>query len=148
MKKLTALFCAMLIVIASLSFVACSENSKSDFDYTESGYRFEMNEAILKISADLNVADPKDGYVKTAKTNISIQGVSKQLSYFDGSVKFTWNYEYLNDAGEYIPATYTVTVAIDADGKGTHKETVEFSGARSIRDLELTVEYSGYAVRK
>ncbi len=147
-KNIIRIICAILSIITVSAFFACSNDSSKKLEEIPSGEELKIGEDTLKVEESFKLKAEKDGYVPGADIKIDISGYPKQLSYFEGQVTFVWEYEYLNDKGKYIPATKTVIVDLDAAGKGTHKETIEFSGARSIKDIELTIEYDGFAVRK
>ncbi len=147
-KYVIRILCITLAIITAAALSACANDSSKKLEEIPSGEELELNEETLKIEENFKLKSEKDGYVPGADIKIEISGYPKQLSYFEGKVTFIWEYEYLNDKGKYIPAKHTVTVDLDAAGKGSYKETVEFNGARSIKDLELTIEYDGFAVKK
>jgi uncharacterized lipoprotein YehR (DUF1307 family) len=147
-KNVIRLLCVALAVITVGALFACSDDKAKEIEALSSGTELELDEDILEIEESFKLKSEKDGYIPGANIKITVSGYPKLLSYFDGKVIFIWKYEYLNDSGKYVPATEKVTVDLDASGKGSYKETVEFKGARSVKDIELTIEYKGFAVRK
>lgn len=108
----------------------------------------EINDEILKIEESFKLKSEKNGYIPGATIKIAVNGYPEYLSYFEGKVTFIWKYDYLNDKGDYVPDEYKVSIDLDASGKGSYKGTLEFDNARSIKDIELTVKYDGFAIKK
>mgnify|MGYP003312309509 CR=1 FL=1 len=137
-----------LAIIFVFALVSCSSKSNKELEDIPSGQKLELNETTLKITESFEVKEAKNGYVPGANAKVDIEGYSDQLSYFDCVIVFCWNYEYLNDQGEYVPGTYTTTITLTPDGTGSFKGYVEFTNARNIKNVEFSYEYTGYAVRK
>lgn len=144
-----ALVCIMLASVLLFAVVACSDTEKSgtDFPNTQSGFEFELSEAVLDISQSFKLKKESAGYIPGAEVNISVSG-NDVLSYFDGVVTFVWDYEFLNDDGEYEAASYKTAVELDATGKGSLKEKIDFDEHRSVRNIELSLSFKGFAVKK
>ena len=147
-KNIIRILCVILATVTVGALFACSNDSSKKLEDIPSGEKLELSEETLKIEESFSLKKEKNGYVPGADIKIEISGYPKQLSYFDGKITFIWEYDYLNDKGNYIPAKHEVVVELDAAGNGEYKETLEFSGARSIKDVELTIEYEGFAVKK
>lgn len=143
-----ALICMALATILLFAFTACSESEKkaTDFPNTQSGFKFELSEAVLDISQSFDLKKEKGGYIPGADVKITISG-NDALSYFNSSVTFTWDYEFLNEDEVFKKETYSTTVELDATGSGSLKEKVDFSH-RSIRNIELSLSFKGSAVKK
>ena len=151
MKHLAkVLLCIMLATTLLFAISACSddEESSSRFPNTQSGFKFnELSEAVLDISQSFELKDEKNGYIPGAEVEVSVEGYS-ELSYYDAKVIFTWNYEFLNDNGEYEASDYEVEVELDPMGMGSLDKKVEFTEHRSIRKVELALTFEGYAIKK
>ena len=150
MKHLSkALVFVMLASVLLFAFSACSDSKKeptSNFPNTQSGFKFELSEAVLDISQTFKLKEEKNGYIPGAEVNITINGNS-ELSYYEGSVTFTWNYDILNEEGTFEQESYETTVELDAVGSGSLKEKVEFEH-RSVKNVQLSLEFEGYAIKK
>lgn len=148
MKKIISLvMCAITAALLILSMASCSQPTSQRFPHTQSGFKFEISEAVLSIQPDFTFGKEKDGYVPSADIEVEISGY-EELSYFDGQVTLVWRFEYLTEDGKYEDADYTVTIGLDADGTGSHEESITFDGCRSVKNLTLELEFDGYAVKK
>ena len=144
-----------LALIAIVSFFAIagfdaliSNNSHDDFNYSPSGFTFELNESILDITKAECVFEKKsDGSVSNATVEIKISG-EPALSYFESTATFIWYYEYLGESGVYEEGALPISVKLDNSGNGTFSQTIELDNYRAIRDINLELEFSGFAVKK
>ena len=144
-----ALVSVMLASVLLFAVTSCSDTEKkgTDFPNTQSGFEFELSEAVLDISQSFKLKKESAGYIPGADVNISING-KDELSYFDGVVTFQWDYEFLNDDGDYVDKTCKFSVELDATGKGSLKEKPEFDEHRSVRNIELSLSFKGFAIKK
>lgn len=153
MKHIAKVLIALLLTATLLFAVsACSDGKKEEearFPNTQSGFRFEeLSEAILEISQDFTLKEEnKDGYIPGADLEATVAGYP-ELSYYDAIVTLTWEYEFLNDDGEYEEAIYETEIELDAKGSGELKEKIEFDEHRSVRNLALSLSFEGYAIKK
>ena len=146
MKKFFRVISFLLIsVLLTMCLLSCAE--QKEFEELASGDKVDISQDTVNISASFDPAKAKDGYIPSAGVYIDVKGY-KVLSYFGASIVFTWDYEYLGEDGQYISAKEIHNINLDATGCGNYSGTVEFSNYRAIRNIVLSAEYSGYAVKK
>ena len=148
MKRTLSIILCIVTLISIFSLGACSDNATKELESVASGTKLELNETTLKITKSFEVAEAKNGFIDNVKINVAVSGYPDLLSYFNGVVTVVWNYEYLNDSGEYIPATYKATVNISSEGNGSFSETVKFTKVRNIRNVTCEIKSEGFAVKK
>ena len=146
MKKAFSLLSVMMILVLCFSMASCSIGAPT-FENTPSGFQFQLSEAVMDIEQRFLLDKEVDGFVPGAAIKVSVSGFHT-LSYFNASVTLTWEYEYLDNDGNYVDGSTSVTVDLDATGSGSLDEVVEFHGRRNIKDIELDLKFHGFAVKK
>lgn len=146
MKKAFSLLSIVLLLVLCFSMTSCSIGAPT-FENTPSGFQFQLSEAVMDIEQRFLLDKEVDGFVPGAAIKVSISGFST-LSYFNASVTLIWHYEYLDNDGDYVEGSTSVTVDLDATGSGSLDEVVEFDGHRNIKDVELDLVFKGFAVKK
>ena len=150
MKHLTkALVFVMLAAVLLFAVSACSESEKeptSDFPNTQRGFKFELSEAVLDISQSFKLHKADGGKIPGATVDVTVEG-HPELSYFNAFVTFTWEYEYMNEDGDFETDSCTAKVELDATGSGTLEDEVEFS-YRSVQNVQLSLAFEGFAAKK
>ena len=146
MKKAFSLLSIVLLLVLCFSMTSCSIGAPT-FENTPSGFQFQLSEAVMDIEQRFLLDKEVDGFVPGAAIKVSISGFST-LSYFNASVTLIWHYEYLDNDGDYVEGSTSVTVDLDATGSGSLDEVVEFDGRRNIKDVELDLVFKGFAVKK
>ena len=147
MKKAFSLLSVMMILVLCFSMASCSIGGTPTFENTPSGFQFQLSEAVMDIEQRFLLDKEVDGFVPGASIKVSVSGF-QSLSYFNASVTLVWHYEYLNNDGDYVEGSTSVTVDLDATGSGTLDEKVEFDGHRNVKDVELDLLFKGKAVKK
>ena len=150
MKHLTkalALLMLATVILFAVSACASSEKKTSDFPNTQSGFKFTLSEAVLDISQSFKLKEEKDGYIPGAEIKVTVEG-NDELSYFEGEITFTWTYEFMNETGDYELDSYEAVVELDATGAGTFKDKIDFEEHRNVKNIQLFLEFEGYASKK
>lgn len=142
-------FVALIVSILMLAsfVVGCEDKAPQFVDTISSGEKVALCEDALSVSADFKPKKAKDGLIPGADIQIKVSGYD-ELTYYGAAVIFTWEYEYLGDTPEYVKAQYSQTVELNNMGSGEFKDQIDFTNYRSIKNIELTVEFIGDAVKK
>ena len=142
LKTILAATLALAMIVATTGCGA----PEIKFPNTPQGFEFQLSEAVLDIDQSITFAESNKGYIDSVTLNATVTGF-EELSYFDGIVYFTWTYEYLSDSGEYIEDKLIAEVELDASGTGSYSETIALSSCRAYRNVQLNIEFDGYAIR-
>ena len=142
-------FIALIVSILMLTtcVVGCESKAPQYVNSLSSGEKAALCEDALSVSAEFKPKKAKDGLIPGADIQIKISGYD-ELTYYNAAVVFTWNYEYLGDAPKYAKAQYSKTVKLDNMGSGEFKDEINFTNYRAIKNIELTIDFIGDAVRK
>lgn len=147
MKVLRIISLIMSVLMVASFAVGCGNGKSQLVSSLASGEKVEVSEEVLHISAELKPKAEKDGLIPGASVQIKVSGYD-ELSYYGAVATFTWEYEYLGETPEYVKTKYSKTVELDNTGCGAFKDTIDFTDYRSIKNIEVSIKFSGSAVKK
>ena len=146
MKKIIRMRSLLMVsTLIIFTFTSCF-SSENKFIDVKSGESLLLSEETLVISHSFSPKAEKDGYIPGVKLSVNVKGYD-ELSYW-GTLTLKWDYEYLGEDKEYVPASFSTTIELDATGSGKYNNTLEISNCRAIRNETLTITYDGSAVKK
>ncbi len=148
-KFLVVLLSLTLCVSALFSCTDTLEDAPEEIKKEHiSGQSLPAQTALFNIKQSMTPADKKDGYIPNAKISIDVKGYDADYTYFDCVLVATWTYTEISDENPTgAEKTISVTLNLNANGDGSHEETVTLLGCRGISNISVNYEWLGTATK-